>query len=154
MNLTLLSKCPCPLFFHSLASSGPGIVHESRMNNLDLFPAILISDSKGEAHCADTKATYTHTHNVPKVRWFDPDLTLCSLVCQLNNGLAGIKASQCHNYTPAVINPMCINVGTVRTVEQRYLFYISTQETLVRPQKHTHSFWENKKKNVSGTAEV
>ncbi len=120
------------------------------MTNLGLFPAILISDSKEEAYCADTKATYTHTEL--RVWCFDLILTLCCFVCQLNNGLAGTKASHCHNYSPAVINPMCFNVivvGAVYTPEhcisiQRFVFHPSrlfSQKHFVSPSqtyKHTH----------------
>lgn len=69
-------------------------------------------------HCACTKATYTHTHTC---RGQECDVLISSwlgrrFVCQLNNGLAGIKASHCHNYTPAGINPVYINVIIVRRV--------------------------------------
>lgn len=101
-----------------------------------------------------------HTHTEPRVWCSDLVLTLYCFVCQLNNGLAGIKASHCHNYTPAVINPMCIEViivGTVNTPEhcisiQCYLFYLPRKGCLSPFPRN--SFWHlhKQKKLTSGVA--
>ena len=79
---------------------------------------------KGEAFslCSYKSNIHTHTHTHTHTRrGQECDVLISSwlgrrFVCQLNNGLAGIKASHCHNYTPAGINPVYINVIIVRRV--------------------------------------
>ena len=108
-----------PPSFHCLASSVLGIIHESQMTNLGLFPAILISDSKGRGFFivpVQKQHTHTHTRQGQECDVLISSWLGCRFVCQLNNGLAGIKASHCHNYTPAGINPMYINVIIGRRV--------------------------------------
>lgn len=103
-----------------------------------------------------------HTPTEPRVWCSDLVLTLCCFVCQLNNGLAGIKASHCHNYTPAVINPMCIEViivGTVNTLEhcisiQCFLFYLPRKGCLSSFPRNSLWHLHKQKTLTSGVAPV
>lgn len=144
MNLTRLSKRAGPLFFPTpFPSSRAGFIHESQMTNLGLFPAILIFGFKASVSLYRYKSKDTHTHTEPRVWCSDLVLTLCRFVCQLNNGLAWIKAS--HNYTPAVINPMCINVIVVGAASSVSAFSVTWSVGALFPrnsqkhlQKHSH----------------
>lgn len=150
MNLTPVSKCTGPLFpLPCLFWAGD---HSWITTDKSGFISCHFDlGFKGRGSLCRYKSNI-HTHREPRVWCFDLVLTLCCFVCQLNNGLAGIKASHCHNYTPAVINPMCFNViiaGTVYTPEhcisiQRFLFYpprLFSQKhfvSLSQTYKHTH----------------
>lgn len=104
------------LLWPPFSSSGLRIIHESQNDKSGfILSVILILHSKGRAPLCQYKSN-SHTHTEARVWCFDLILIRCCFVCQLNNGLAGVKATDCHHYTPAVINPMCINVIIVETV--------------------------------------
>lgn len=151
MNLTPVSKCTGPLFpLPCLFWAGD---HSWITTDKSGFISCHFDlGFKGRGSLCRYKSNI-HTHREPRVWCFDLVLTLCCFVCQLNNGLAGIKASHCHNYTPAVINPMCFNViiaGTVYTpgalhqhsafslLSTQALFPETLRVTFTNLQTHSH----------------
>lgn len=64
------------------------------------------------------KSEHTNTQPIVVAVCFDLILTRRCFVCQLNNGLPERKASHCHNYSPAVMNPICIHVRDTDTPQR------------------------------------